>query len=184
MKEACAKGSVSYATRFNPGRSSFIKAAGQGSATGNKGVITIRRWYRSASPHVSIALAALFVFTVAMPGCSTRNDSLPALGTEEDYLARRENTTYPYGYAPYDLCTVYDPYCFAPYWNSAPIYYLSRRDGDHDRDDDSRRGPEKGFHHELPMRPTHGSSATAAPARSAHFGPLFMTGGFRGHGRR
>jgi redox-regulated HSP33 family molecular chaperone len=27
-----------------------------------------------------------------MPGCSTRNDSLPESGTEEDYLARRENS--------------------------------------------------------------------------------------------
>jgi hypothetical protein len=93
-----------------------------------------RRRGRSVSPRLLIALAALFAFVVALPGCSTRNDSLPALGSEEDYLARRENTTHPYGYAPYDLCAAYDPFCFTPYWSSAPIYYFSRRDGDHDCD--------------------------------------------------
>jgi hypothetical protein len=149
----------------------------------SKGVIMIGCWDRTAS-WVSLALAALFVFTVAMPGCSTRNDSLPAVATEEDYLAHRESNAYPYGYDPYGLCAAYDPYCFAPYWNSAPIYYFSRRDGDHDRDDDSRRGLEEGFHHELTMRSPHGFGATAAPARLVHFGPLFMSGGLRGHGRR
>jgi hypothetical protein len=147
----------------------------------------IRCWNRPASPRVWVALAALFVFTVAMPGCSTRNDSLPSPGTEEDYLARRENTTYPYGYALYDLCAAYDPYCFAPYWNSVPIYYFRRGDSDHDRhdrDDDSRQGADPGLHHELAMRSPHGFGATAAPARLAHFAPVFVAGGFRGHGRR
>ena len=38
----------------------------------------------------------------------------------------KDQTLYSYG--PYDLCAAYDPYCFAPYWYTAPIYYLSRRD--------------------------------------------------------
>jgi hypothetical protein len=120
-----------------------------------------RRRGRSVSPRLLIALAALFAFVVALPGCSTRNDSLPALGSEEDYLARRENTTHPYGYAPYDLCAAYDPFCFTPYWSSAPIYYFSRRDGDHDCDDDRCRGSVNGFRHRLAIRSSHGLGATA-----------------------
>jgi len=143
-----------------------------------------RRWDRTAFRRFSIALAALFVFGVAMAGCSTRNDSLPALGTEEDYLARRENTTNPYGYAPYDLCAAYDPYCFAPSWYSAPIYYLPRGDGDHDCDDARCRGPDNEFHHKLASSSQHRFGATAPAARVAHFGPLFGAGGFRGHGHR
>jgi hypothetical protein len=57
---------------------------------------------RTASARVSLVLAALFMFTFVE--CSTRNDSLPALGTEEDYLARRENTTYSFAYVPSDPC--------------------------------------------------------------------------------
>jgi hypothetical protein len=88
----------------------------------NKSRKMIRRSIRTASARVSVALAVIFVFTVGMPGCSTRNDSLPPLGTEEDYLARRESTAYPCGYDPYGLCAAYDSYCFAPYGYSAPIY--------------------------------------------------------------
>jgi hypothetical protein len=38
-------------------------------------------------------------FTMLIPGCSPQNDSLPELGTAEDYLARRENSAYIYRYA-------------------------------------------------------------------------------------
>jgi hypothetical protein len=142
------------------------------------------RRVRTVSPRLLIALAGLFVFTVAMPGCSTRNDSLPALGTEEDYLARRENTTYPYGYAPYDLCAAYDPYCFTPYWYSAPIYYFSRGDGDHVCDGDRCPDHDNGFHHKLAASLPHRFDATVPPVRLAHFGPFFVAGGFRGHSHR
>jgi len=149
-----------------------------------EGVFMTRRRHRTLSPRLLIVLAALFAFTVAIPGCSIRNDSLPAVGTEEDYLAHRETTTYPYGYAPYELCAAYDPYCFTPYWFSAPIYYFSGREGDHDCDGDRCRGPDNGFHHKLGSSSLHKFGATAPPAHLAHFGPLFMTGGFRGHGHR
>ena len=185
MKEACAEGSTAIAARFNSGRASCKRPRLEKSTCDpNEGVFMIRCWDRTTSFRVSAALAALFVFTVAMPGCSARNDSLPALGSEEDYLARHENTTYPYGYAPYDLCAAYAPYCFAPYWNSAPLYYFPRADADRDRDDHSRQGADEGIHHELAMRSPPGPGATAAPARWAHFGPLFVADGFRGHGRR
>jgi hypothetical protein len=42
MKEACAEGSVSSATRFNPGRGSFMKGRRPGKCDLNKGVIVIR----------------------------------------------------------------------------------------------------------------------------------------------
>jgi hypothetical protein len=61
----------------------------------------------------------------------------------------KDQTLYSYG--PYDLCAAYDPYCFAPYWYTAPIYYLSRRDGDHDCDGDSCQGLGNGFRHK-PVR--------------------------------
>ena len=139
---------------------------------------------RAASSRLSIALAALLAFTVALPGCSTRNDSLPELGTEADYLARRENATYLYSYGPYDLCAAYDPYCFAPNWYTAPIYYLSRRDEDHDCDRDGCQGLGNGFRHTLGSRSLHGFGATVPQAGLAHSGRLFMGGGFRSHGHR
>jgi hypothetical protein len=131
-----------------------------------------------------VALVTLFAFTVTLFACSTRNDSLPALGTEEDYLARRENTSYPFGYGPYDFCAAYDPYCFEPYWYSVPIYYLSPGGGDNDCDDGRCGDPGKGSHDKRATDSPHRFGAVAAPARLAHFGPLFVAGGFRGHGRR
>jgi hypothetical protein len=181
MKEACAEGNVSSATRVNPGRGTFMKGRRPGKRDPNKGVIVTRQWDRTASPRVSLALAVLFAFTLALPGCSTRNDSLPELGTVEDYLARRENTAYIYGYGPYDLCEAYDPYCLAPYWYSTPIDYFSRGDGDNDCDDGRCRGLGNGFHHTLA---THSPRGFSAPVPSARFGPPFVTGGFSGRSRR
>ena len=150
-----------------------------------------------------IVLATLLGLTMVVPGCSTQTDSVPELGTAEDYIARRENATYIYGYAPYDLCAAHDPYCFAPYWYSAPIYYFSRGDGDNDCDDDNCRSHGNGFHDKLATRSQesphpvvragssstfvavpHGFEATVPPAGLAHLGPLFVAGGFRSQSRR
>jgi hypothetical protein len=134
---------------FNSGRGLYQVAPARKAYAISRGVFMTRRRYRTLSPRLLIVLAAFFAFTIAIPGCSTRNDSLPAVGTEEDYLAHRDTIPYPYGYAPCDLCAAYDPYCFTPYGSSAPIYYFSRRDGDHDCGGDRCRGPDDGFHHKL-----------------------------------
>jgi hypothetical protein len=184
MKEACAEGSASY-SRVSILAGAFYEVAPARKAYAiREGVFMTPRRHRTPSSRLLIALAALFAFALAIPGCSTRNDSLPALGSEEDYLARRGNTTDPYGYAPYDLCAAYDPYCFTPYWSSVPIYYFSRRDGDHDCDGDRCRGPDNGFHRQLGSLSLHKFGATAPPAQLAHFGPLLVGGGFRGHSHR
>jgi hypothetical protein len=161
------------------------------------------RQARSTSLRSAFALAALLVVASVAPGCSMHQDSSPQLGTAEDYLAQRQNNAYAYSYAPYDLCTAYDPYCFAPYWYPAPVYYYLSGDGDNDCDDGNCDGFRGAGHHRPPAGSrvgrnppaTAASSATFAAAPhgfgirvpspgSAHFGGSFGRGAFGGHGHR
>jgi hypothetical protein len=157
---------------------------------------------RRASPHLALPVVALAALAMLVPGCSAHNDSLPELGTAEDYLARRENSAYSYRDASYDVCAANDPYCFAPDWYLVPIYYLSRADGDNDCDDGNCRGHSVGGHHKAatPSKQGPGVAMTTSPStlaaaangfgvkvstgERAHFGPSFVTKGFGGRGHR
>src|SRR5438876_8116927 len=94
-----------------------------------------RRVNRLTSARSAFALAALFALAMLASGCSTQKDSPPELGTARDYLAQRQNNGYAYSYGPYDLCTAYDAYCFAPQGYPAPFYYYASGDSDNDCDD-------------------------------------------------
>jgi hypothetical protein len=134
------------------------------------------------------------------PGCSSRKDSLPEVGSAEDYLAQRQTNAYASGYGPYDLCAAYDPYCFAPNWYPLPVYYFPVTDGDNACDDGKCHGSGGGGHPKRPRDSGAGNLAAMATPSStsaalehgpgapsmltAHFGASFDRGGFGGQGRR
>jgi|SRR6266851_899086 len=142
---------------------------------------------------------ALLALVMMAPGCSRQNDSVAQVGTAEDYVQRQNN---PYSYGSYHLCTAFDPFCVAPRWYPAPVYYYWSDDGDNDCDDGNCRGSSGAGHHKPgavsragrnPSAITTSSAASApAPHRfdagvpstgSAHFGGSFGRGAFGG-GRR
>jgi hypothetical protein len=104
------------------------------------------------------ALTCLLVIAMMIAGCSTHNDSLSNLRSAQDYTAQREPDGYAYGYGPYPLCPVYDPFCFGAAWPSAPIYYFSGDDGDNDCDDGNCV---PGRHHKRLVTPRAGFNGTA-----------------------
>jgi hypothetical protein len=149
----------------------------------------------------AVGLVAMFSWAIVEPSCSSRTDSLPAVGSTEDYLAQRQNNAYAYGYGPFALCAAYDPFCFAPNSYPAAVYYYSSDDGDNDCDDGKCRGSGgRGPHKPAagstadrnpPTMVTSSSTSVAdhelghAPSMSTvNFGENFGTGFFGGHGRR
>jgi len=134
------------------------------------------------------ALTTVLAISITVSGCSRQRDSVPELGTAQDYLAQRQNSFYAENYGPF--CAPFDPYCFMTPWYPAPIYYYSRDDGDHDCDDGYCGGFKRGGRN----RPTiagSSSSFVATPHRfeepssgSAAFTRGFGRGAVGGHGHR
>jgi hypothetical protein len=145
----------------------------------------------------AFALGVLLVLAMLAPACSTQKDSPPHVGTAEDYLHQSQNDIYGFGYSPYDLCTVYDAYCWTPH---EPVYYYSRGDGDNDckdgncRDSVGRDKPSassrRGSTHLGTVTPsttveaaTHPFGSSRPAMNSAHFRGSFgagASGGGRG----
>jgi len=150
-----------------------------------------------------LAFASVAVAMFA-PGCSSQHDSLPEVGTAEEYVAHRQNNTSLNSYSPYGPCTAFDPYCcFTLYWYPGPIYYFADSDGDNDCDDGNCSNFREVGHHKPPVvsraernPPVIATSSTTLPKASTGFGSRvsstgsalfsssFGRGAFGGHGHR